>query len=75
VINKFIASQLKQPSGAFGRFLTGRLLNKFNARINQLSVELLALQPGDRVLEIGFGGGETLGMMAEQIDSGKIYGK
>jgi len=72
VVNKFIASQLKQPSGAFGWFLAGRLLNKFNARINQLSVELLALQPSDRVLEIGFGGGEMLGMMADQIDNGKI---
>ena len=40
VVSKFIASQLKQPSGAFGRFLTGRLLNKFNATINQLTVEL-----------------------------------
>lgn len=74
VVNKFIASQLKQPSGAFGWFLLGRLLNKFNARINQLSVELLALQPSDHVLEIGFGGGATLGIMAKRIDSGKIYG-
>lgn len=74
MVSKFIASQLKQPSGAFGRFLIGHLLNKSNARINQLTVELLDLQPSDRVLEIGFGGGAMLGIMAEQIDSGKIYG-
>jgi len=74
MVSKFLASQLKQPSGAFGRFLMGHLLNKANARINHLTVELLDIQASDRVLDIGFGGGATLGMMTDRIDSGKIYG-
>lgn len=74
MVSKFLASQFRQPSGAFGRFLMGRLLNQGNARINQLTVELLDVQASNHVLDIGFGGGATLGMMAERIDSGKIYG-
>ncbi len=74
MISKFIASQFKQPSGIMGRFLMGFVLNKGNAKINQLTVELLDIQASDRVLDIGFGGGVTLGIMAERIDNGKVYG-
>ncbi len=73
MVSKFLASQLRQPSGIVGRFLMGFLLNKGNARINQLTVEMLDIQASDRVLDIGFGGGVTLGMMAERINDG-IYG-
>ena len=35
-------------------------MNRHNARMNAFAVEMLALEPDDRVLEIGFGGGVTL---------------
>ncbi len=71
---KFLAAQLRQPSGLFGRFFMGNFLNKGNERINHFTVELLDIQPTDLVLDIGFGGGVTIEEMVETIDTGKIYG-
>jgi ubiquinone/menaquinone biosynthesis C-methylase UbiE len=71
---KFLAAQLRQPSGLFGKFFMGNFLNKGNAKINHLTVELLDIKPTDLVLDIGFGGGVTIEEMAKKIDTGKIYG-
>jgi ubiquinone/menaquinone biosynthesis C-methylase UbiE len=71
---KLLAAQLRQPSGLFGKFFMGNFLNKGNAKINHLTVELLNIKPTDRVLDIGFGGGATIEEMVEKIDTGKIYG-
>jgi len=38
----------------------GRLMNRYNARMNAFAVQQLELRPSDRVLEIGFGGGVAL---------------
>jgi ubiquinone/menaquinone biosynthesis C-methylase UbiE len=56
---RFISRQLSRPAGPFAR-LMGRLMNRHNARMNAFAVQLLELDPSDRVLEIGFGGGVTL---------------
>jgi ubiquinone/menaquinone biosynthesis C-methylase UbiE len=71
---KFLAAQLRQPSGWFGKIVMGDLLNKGNDKINHLAVELLDIQPTDRVLDIGFGGGITIEDMVKLINTGKIYG-
>jgi ubiquinone/menaquinone biosynthesis C-methylase UbiE len=71
---KFLAAQLRQPSGLFGKFFMGNFLNKGNEKINHLTVELLDVKPTDLVLDIGFGGGVTIEKMVQTIDTGKIYG-
>jgi arsenite methyltransferase len=38
----------------------GRLMNRWNAAVNDRAVRLLGVQVGDAVLEVGFGGGATL---------------
>jgi len=58
-LRTFLANQLGFPSGWFGRFLL-QLLNRNNAPMNDLVLQLLDLQPGNRVLEIGFGGGDLM---------------
>ena len=60
MFQRFIARQLAQPSGLIGRRFTARWLNKANARMNQLALEQLHVAPGDRILEVGFGGGDLL---------------
>jgi SAM-dependent methyltransferase len=60
VLQKFIARQLAHPSGLFGRLFTARWLDKANARMNQLTLERLAIKAEDRLLEVGFGGGDLL---------------
>ncbi len=71
---KFLAAQLRQPSGLFGKIVMGDFLNQHNEKMNNLAVEMLELQPTDRVLDIGFGGGVTIEKMLNTIDTGKIYG-
>ena len=59
IFRAFLANQLGLPSGWFGRLLL-RLLNRNNAVMNDLVLQELELQLGDRVLEIGFGGGDLI---------------
>lgn len=59
MVPKLIARQLSCPSGLPGR-IVGRLMNRRNASMNAFAIKQLELQPADRVLEIGFGGGVTL---------------
>ena len=56
---RFIAKQLSRPSGSVG-IVIRHLMNRHNARMNAFAVRQLQLEPSDRVLEIGFGGGVTL---------------
>lgn len=62
---RFIARQLSHPRGLLGR-LVGRLMNRHNTRQNAFVVEQLALAPGERVLEVGFGGGVNLPALLER---------
>lgn len=43
----------------FGRW-TARLMNRSNAEMNERAVALLDIQPGEQVLDAGFGGGPAL---------------
>jgi ubiquinone/menaquinone biosynthesis C-methylase UbiE len=52
----------------------GDFLNRHNEKMNLFAVEMLEIQPTDRVLDIGFGGGVTIEKMLKTIDAGKIYG-
>ncbi|PZU95288.1 MAG: class I SAM-dependent methyltransferase [Pseudanabaena sp.] len=66
IINKFrafLANQLGFPKGWFGKLLI-RFLNRNNAVMNNLALQNLNLQAGDRVLEIGFGGGYLIEQIA-----------
>lgn len=54
-----VARQLSRPSGIMGALIRF-LMNRHNARMNAFAVRQLNIEPTDRVLEIGFGGGVTL---------------
>ena len=71
---EYIAAQLRKPSGWFGRQITARLLNRLNEPINTKTLDLLAVQPADRVLEVGFGGGELIGRIAARAVDGFVVG-
>jgi ubiquinone/menaquinone biosynthesis C-methylase UbiE len=71
---KFLARQLSHPSGIFGRLVLASLWNKRNAALNDVVFDNLALQPHDRVLEVGFGGGYLLGRMATIVTEGLLAG-
>ena len=73
-IAKFIAGQLRQPAGFFGRQIMVRVLNRMNYSMNTLALEALQLSPDDHVLEVGFGGGELMTRIASIVTHGKIAG-
>jgi arsenite methyltransferase len=60
----FFARQLGRPAGLFGRWIIAPLLNRENREMNALTLRRLDVAAGDRVLEIGFGGGA---LMAELL--------
>jgi ubiquinone/menaquinone biosynthesis C-methylase UbiE len=72
-ISKLEADQLGNPNRIFGK-LVGFLWNRRNAALNDTVLGLLALQPSDRVLDIGFGGGYLLNRMSAVVTAGLLAG-
>lgn len=72
-IPEFLARQGRCPSGWLGS-LVARVMAWETARENEAALELLELQPADRVLEIGFGHGRTLARTAALAGSGLVAG-
>jgi ubiquinone/menaquinone biosynthesis C-methylase UbiE len=68
-----LASQFACPTGIMGR-LAGRLMAIKNAGMNEFAVEMLDVQPYDQTLEIGFGHGRTIRMIAERAKAGFVAG-
>lgn len=74
VLKRFMASQLRKPSGWFGTLVMGRLMNRVNRKHIEATLGLLALYPDHQVLEIGFGGGAALSHLADTLSIGTITG-
>jgi arsenite methyltransferase len=60
---RWLAAQFARPTGWAGRWLVGPWLDHISRAMNRRTLELLDLTPQDRVLEVGFGGGDLLGLM------------
>jgi SAM-dependent methyltransferase len=65
-------AQFARPSGPLGR-LAGWLMARTDAD-DRWVVDLLDVQPDDRVLEIGFGPGVAIGLLAERATAGLVAG-
>ena len=70
---EFIARQASCPTGLLGRLLA-RIMATETLAANDRTLELLAIQPHDHVLEIGFGHGQTLTRAAAAASSGFVAG-
>ncbi|MGH9801035.1 MAG: class I SAM-dependent methyltransferase, partial [Blastocatellia bacterium] len=66
-------AQFACPKGRLGK-LVGHLMAVKNAGMNRFAVEALNVQPGDQVLEIGFGHGHAVQMIAERAANGFVAG-
>src|SRR5512144_1259378 len=71
---EFVAGQLRNPSGAFGRYVMPGFFNRSSAAINQTTLAALALEAEDRVLEVGFGGGELIANIEPFVPEGSVAG-
>lgn len=65
-LQRYIARHLRHPSGAFGRFVLFGL-NRVNARMIRSAIEWGSLMPGERFLDIGFGGGVSFAHAARRL--------
>jgi ubiquinone/menaquinone biosynthesis C-methylase UbiE len=72
-LRPFLARQLARPSGLVG-LLMRPALNRVNARVNRTALDLLALRPDDRLLDIGFGGGLMLREALGRLPDGLVAG-
>jgi ubiquinone/menaquinone biosynthesis C-methylase UbiE len=68
-----LTSQFACPTGLLGG-VVGRLMAVKNAKMNEFAVEMLDIQPEDQALEIGFGHGRTIRMIAERAEAGFVAG-
>ena len=73
LLSQHLARQLGNPSMMMGRLLAP-LWNKRNEALNEAALAQLALKYGDRVLEVGFGGGSLLGKIASVATDGILVG-
>jgi len=73
-VKRFMASQLRKPTGWFGSLVVSRMMNRGNRQIIEGTLALLELRPQDHVLEIGFGGGSALLEVSRRLRSGVVSG-
>lgn len=74
ILENPLRAQFGRPSGLFGSLFIAPLLNFANMPLMNLAVELLAPEPQDEVLDVGFGGGHTLVELARRVTRGQITG-
>lgn len=67
--SKLLAEQLRNPSRITGKF-AAIVWDRRNAALNDVVFDMLDLEPSDRVLEIGFGGGFLLGRISTIVTDG-----
>ena len=63
---QFLAGQFARPSGLVGRWWIGPWLDRLSRDMNRAAFDALAPAAGERVVEIGFGGGDLLQMVLDQ---------
>ena len=73
MLTRFLARQFASPSGLLGRLWIAPWLDRISRNMARVALEQLAPARGDRILEIGFGGGGLLGDILAATD-GPVHG-
>jgi ubiquinone/menaquinone biosynthesis C-methylase UbiE len=74
-IRRRLISQFSRPEGWLGHLAGFILANrKSNRERNRWTVDLLDIQPGDRVLELGFGPGVSIATASALASKGLVVG-
>ena len=68
-----ILEQCRRPSGWLGRFTLWRM-NLSHSRVTDWGLAHIAVDKRDTVLDVGCGGGATVGKLASMAAEGKVYG-
>lgn len=73
LVESILMRAFGRPTGVLGR-LGGMIMARTNQWMARRTIELLDVQPGDRVLEIGFGPGVGIQLLAGSASSGWVAG-
>jgi ubiquinone/menaquinone biosynthesis C-methylase UbiE len=73
MFKNFIARQFKKPSGWFGNF-SSRIMIRGNRNKYETIIKDMDIQPNDKLLEIGYGPGIGIHMIADLCESCTIHG-
>lgn len=73
IFHRIVAEQSRKPTGFFGS-IVGRMMARTNQESNEWVISLLDILPSDHVLEVGFGPGEAIRMLAEKTPHGFVAG-
>lgn len=71
--SKPLAKHLRRPDGLLGQ-LTARMMNSTNAIMLSRTIDTLAPEKTHTVLDIGFGGGDSLASLMDKVPNGMIHG-
>lgn len=66
-------NQFRKPTGWMGRFTLWRM-NKSHSKLNDWGLRHVQIGASSRVLDIGCGGGRTVGKLGALAQQGKVYG-
>lgn len=69
----YIDGQHRQPHGPVGRLIGNRMLRQHTPETDW-TLDMLAIRPADRVLELGFGAGRGLALAAQRASEGFVVG-
>ncbi len=71
---KAVGAQLQHPKGEMGRSVAGKM-NLTNQAMTRAAYEMLSAKPGETLLEIGFGNGQLMPELLDQItQDGQLFG-
>ncbi len=73
MLRNFIAGQFKKPTGFFGIFSSNIMIKGNTSKYEQM-IKNLDVQPHDQLLEIGYGPGIGIKMIAQTFTSCTIHG-
>src|SRR5262249_402489 len=73
VVRTIFTRAFGRPQGVLGR-LGGVIMARMNADCGAWVSDLLEVQPGDEVLEVGFGPGVIIQRLARLVSSGRVSG-
>ena len=68
-----LTRQFGHPRGPLG-WIVGHLMALEHGKLYRVAIEQLDVQPDDRVLEIGFGPGTSIRMLAQRATEGSVAG-
>ncbi len=68
-----LVDQVRKPSGRLGRIIA-KGMNKGHAKLAAWGISHVKIDPNDKILDIGCGGGGNINRYAKMILNGKIFG-